>query len=87
MYATLIQRTGWTIEYITDVPNLQALRILADSWDEEQLEAQGKTSTPSGIGEKAVDVDSIGMPNVWNGAKEGTINNAESFNRMLFNTK
>lgn len=42
-----------------------------------------------GIGNegRAIDLDPVRLPNVWDGEKEGTTNNAESFNRMLFGTK
>jgi len=42
---------------------------------------------PNAIGQKAVDISPVNMPNVWDGEKEGTINNAEAFNKMLFNTR
>lgn len=91
MYASLIERTGWSLEYITNKPSLQALRVLADAWGEEadEMKRMSKNSSPSGINKErnATDLDPISMPNVWDGEKEGTAANAESFNRMLFGTK
>ena len=77
------------MEYVSNVPNLQTLKILNDAWEDEALEAQGKkkSSYSSDAREKAVAIDPVRMPNVWDGEKEGTTANAEMFNRMLLGTR
>lgn len=85
MYAAVIERTGWTLEYISNKVNLQALQLLSNAWRDENLEAQGiKTGSSNG---EAVDLDPVRMPNVWDGAKEGTTENAMAFMNMLKNTR
>lgn len=90
MYASIIDRTGWTLEYISEVPCVEAIKILGEAWEEESLEAQGikkNKNIPSMNQSPGIAIDPVSMPNVWDGEKEGNTRNAEVFNRMLMGTK
>ena len=75
---------------------MQALKILGDAWEEEALEAQGKTKSkevyrPSSIGKnnpvEAISHPVSSMPNTWDGVKEGNTANANMFMSMLKSVK